>query len=127
MVILDEEVKMSIVTILDILKQIVDPVQAKATQDKYRVTLISKRLVESILQFYALLQENHGLRRQAITPENIPSNLSPWASTLLISFLSFIKKEILLSLASDESAQLSQIENEAIVIYIYIWELKLVI
>lgn len=105
MVILDEEVKMSIVTILDILKQIVDPVQAKATQDKYRVTLISKRLVESILQFYALLQENHGLYRQVVSSKNIPSNPSPWAPTLFKSLLSFIRKGLLLSPTLDESAQ----------------------
>ncbi|KAG8059651.1 hypothetical protein GUJ93_ZPchr0002g23916 [Zizania palustris] len=113
MVILGEEVAASKLTIFDITKQICDAVQARAEKDKnHGVVLIPEGLVESIPEFYALLQEIHGLHGKGVSMENISSQLSPWASALFEFLPPFIRKQLLLHPESDDSAQLSQIETE---------------
>jgi len=74
--------------------------------------LIPEGLVESIPELYALLQEIHGLHNKGVSVENISSSLSPWASALFEFLPPFIRKQLLLHLESDDSAQLSQIETE---------------
>ncbi|KAG1359022.1 Pyrophosphate--fructose 6-phosphate 1-phosphotransferase subunit alpha [Cocos nucifera] len=113
MVILGEEVAASKLTIFDITKQICDAVQGRAEKDKYHgVILIPEGLVESVPELYALIQEIHGLHLHGASAENIPSQLSPWASALFEFLPPFIRKQLLLHPESDDSAQLSQIEIE---------------
>ncbi|KAI3730257.1 hypothetical protein L1987_61426 [Smallanthus sonchifolius] len=113
MVILGEEVVASKLTIFDITKQICDAVQARAEQEKYHgVILLPEGLIESIPEVNALLQEVHRFLRQGISKDKIPSQLSPWASALFQFLPPFIREELLLYPASDDSAQLSQIETE---------------
>ncbi|KAJ4763288.1 Pyrophosphate--fructose 6-phosphate 1-phosphotransferase subunit alpha [Rhynchospora pubera] len=119
MLILGEEVALSKLTLFDITKQICDVVQARASVDKYHgVILIPEGLVESIPEMYALLQEIHELHRNGIPAEKISSHLSPWASALFEFLPPFIKKELLLSPESDNSAQLSQIETEKLLAHL---------
>ncbi|KAK9063992.1 hypothetical protein SSX86_017864 [Deinandra increscens subsp. villosa] len=113
MVILGEEVVASKLTIFDITKQICDAVQARAEREKYHgVILLPEGLIESIPEVNALLQEIHRFIRQGISKDKIPSQLSPWASALFQFLPPFIREELLLYPASDDSAQLSQIETE---------------
>ncbi|MFS7960001.1 putative diphosphate--fructose-6-phosphate 1-phosphotransferase [Helianthus anomalus] len=113
MVILGEEVVASKLTIFDITKQICDAVQARAEKEKYHgVILLPEGLIESIPEVNALLQEIHRFLRQGISDDKIPSQLSPWASALFQFLPPFIREELLLYPASDDSAQLSQIETE---------------
>ncbi|KAJ0968110.1 hypothetical protein J5N97_025027 [Dioscorea zingiberensis] len=113
MVILSEEVASSKLTLFDITKRICDAVQARAEKDKYHgVILLPEGLVESIPEVYALLQEIHDLLKKGVSVDSISTQLSPWASALYQSLPPFIKKQLLLSPDSDESAQLSQIETE---------------
>ncbi|XP_076919534.1 pyrophosphate--fructose 6-phosphate 1-phosphotransferase subunit alpha-like [Bidens hawaiensis] len=113
MVILGEEVVASKLTIFDITKQICDAVQARAEKEKYHgVILLPEGLIESIPEVNALLQEIHRFLRQGVSKDKIPSQLSPWASALFQFLPPFIKEELLLYPASDDSAQLSQIETE---------------
>lgn len=113
MVILSEEVTSSKLTLFDITKKICDAVQARAEQDKYHgVILLPEGLIESIPEAYALLQEIHVLLKKGTHIDQISANLSPWASALFESMPIFIKRQLLLSPESDESAQLSQIETE---------------
>ncbi|KDP36731.1 hypothetical protein JCGZ_08022 [Jatropha curcas] len=119
MVILGEEVAASKLTLFDITTQICDAVQARAEQDKYHgVILLPEGLIESIPEVYALLKEIHGLLRQGVTPNNISSQLSPWASALFEFLPPFIKKQLLLYPESDDSAQLSQIETEKLLAHL---------
>ncbi|URE34874.1 pyrophosphate--fructose 6-phosphate 1-phosphotransferase [Musa troglodytarum] len=119
MVILGEEVAVSKRTIFDITKQICDAVQARAEKDKYHgVVLIPEGLVESIPELYALLQEIHGLHRHGVSVENIPLQLSPWASALFEFLPLFMRKQLLLHPESDDSAQLSQIETERLLAHL---------
>ncbi|CAL9778756.1 unnamed protein product [Musa acuminata subsp. burmannicoides] len=119
MVILGEDVAVSKLTIFDITKQICDAVQARAEKDKYHgVILIPEGLVESIPELYALLQEIHGLHRQGVSVETIPSQLSPWASALFEFLPPFMRKQLLLHPESDDSAQLSQIETERLLAHL---------
>ncbi|KAJ0538095.1 putative diphosphate--fructose-6-phosphate 1-phosphotransferase [Helianthus annuus] len=113
MVILGEEVVASKLTIFDITKQICDAVQARAEKEKYHgVILLPEGLIESIPEVNALLQEIHRFLRQGVSNDKIPSQLSPWASALFQFLPPFIREELLLYPASDDSAQLSQIETE---------------
>ncbi|KAD2804637.1 hypothetical protein R6Q59_029910 [Mikania micrantha] len=113
MVILGEEVVASKLTIFDLTKQICDAVQARAEKEKYHgVIIFPEGLIESIPEVNALLQEIHRFLRQGISKDKIPSQLSPWASALFQFLPSFIREELLLYPASDDSAQLSQIETE---------------
>ncbi|XP_076889872.1 pyrophosphate--fructose 6-phosphate 1-phosphotransferase subunit alpha-like [Bidens hawaiensis] len=113
MVILGEEVVASKLTIFDITKQICDAVQARAEKEKYHgVILLPEGLIESIPEVNALLQEIHRFLRQGVSKDKIPSQLSPWASALFQFLPPFIREELLLYPASDDSAQLSQIETE---------------
>ncbi|XP_073103015.1 pyrophosphate--fructose 6-phosphate 1-phosphotransferase subunit alpha isoform X2 [Elaeis guineensis] len=113
MVILSEEVAASKLTLYDITKQICDAVQARAELGKYHgVILLPEGLIESIPEVYALLQEIHVLLKNGVSVDNVSKQLSPWASALYESMPPFIKKQLLLSPESDESAQLSQIETE---------------
>ncbi|KAK8934905.1 Pyrophosphate--fructose 6-phosphate 1-phosphotransferase subunit alpha [Platanthera zijinensis] len=115
MVILSEEVTASKLTLFDITKRICDAVQARANQDKYHgVILLPEGLIESIPEAYALLQDIHVLLKKGTQTDQISTNLSPWASALFESMPIFIKRQLLLSPESDESAQLSQIETEKI-------------
>ncbi|KAJ9186276.1 hypothetical protein P3X46_001874 [Hevea brasiliensis] len=119
MVILGEEVAASKLTLFDLTKQICDAVQVRAEQDKYHgVILLPEGLIESIPEVYALLKEIHGLLRQGVTPNNISSQLSPWASALFEFLPPFIKKQLLLYPESDDSAQLSQIETEKLLAHL---------
>ncbi|OAY50359.1 pyrophosphate--fructose 6-phosphate 1-phosphotransferase subunit alpha [Manihot esculenta] len=119
MVILGEEVASSKLTLFDLTKQICDAVQARAEQDKYHgVILLPEGLIESIPEIYALLKEIHGLLRQGVPPNNISSQLSPWASALFEFLPPFIKKQLLLHPESDDSAQLSQIETEKLLAHL---------
>ncbi|CAD5167432.1 unnamed protein product [Musa acuminata subsp. malaccensis] len=119
MVILAEDVAVSKLTIFDITKQICDAVQARAEKDKYHgVILIPEGLVESIPELYALLQEIHGLHRQGVSVETIPSQLSPWASALFEFLPPFMRKQLVLHPESDDSAQLSQIETERLLAHL---------
>ncbi|GKB23849.1 pyrophosphate--fructose 6-phosphate 1-phosphotransferase subunit alpha, partial [Tanacetum coccineum] len=74
-VILGEEVATSKLTIFDLTKQICDVIQAKAEQEKYNgVMLPPKGLIESIPEFYALLQvskahEIHYLLRGGVSAD----------------------------------------------------------
>ncbi|XP_043717648.1 pyrophosphate--fructose 6-phosphate 1-phosphotransferase subunit alpha-like [Telopea speciosissima] len=113
MVILSEEIASSKLTLFDITKRICDAVQDRAEQDKYHgVILLPEGLIESIPELYALLQEIHALHKKAVSVEEISSQLSPWASALFQFLPLYIKKQLLLSPESDNSAQLSQIETE---------------
>ncbi|KAK1416548.1 hypothetical protein QVD17_32339 [Tagetes erecta] len=113
MVILGEEVVASKLTIFDITKQICDAVQARAEKEKYHgVILLPEGLIENIPEVNALLQEIHRFLRQGISKDKIPSQLSPWASALFQFLPPFIREELLLYPASDDSAQLSQIETD---------------
>ncbi|EFJ20412.1 hypothetical protein SELMODRAFT_108705 [Selaginella moellendorffii] len=113
MVILGEEVATSKMTLFDVTKQICDAIQARAEHEKYHgVILLPEGLIESIPEVYALLQEIHGLQKQNIEVEHIPTRLSPWASALFEFLPPFIKKQFLLDRESDDSVQLSQIETE---------------
>lgn len=119
MVILGEEVAASKLTLFDLTKQICDAVQARAETDKYHgVILLPEGLIESIPEFYALLQEIHGLHREGVSIENISAQLSPWASALFEFLPPFIKKQLLLHPESDDSAQLSQIETEKLLAHL---------
>ncbi|KAF9611056.1 hypothetical protein IFM89_026936 [Coptis chinensis] len=78
------EIASSKLTLFDLTKQICDAVQTRAEQDKnHGVILLPEGIIESIPEVYALLQEIHGLHRQAAASSRI-----------------------------DDSAQLSQIETE---------------
>ncbi|XP_065037007.1 pyrophosphate--fructose 6-phosphate 1-phosphotransferase subunit alpha-like [Musa acuminata AAA Group] len=113
MVILGEEVASSKLTLHDITKRICNAVQSRAEKGKYHgVILLPEGLVESIPEVYALLQEIHVLLKNGVSTESISGQLSPWASALFESMPPFIKKQLLLSPESDQSAQLSQIETE---------------
>jgi pyrophosphate--fructose-6-phosphate 1-phosphotransferase len=115
MVLLGEEVANSKLTLFDVTKQICDAIQARGEQGKHHgVILLPEGLIESIPEFYALLQEINGLLRgdEDIRVENISKMLSPWASALFDFLPIFIKKQLLLDRESDGSVQLSQIETE---------------
>ncbi|GMP40656.1 hypothetical protein CsSME_00011017 [Camellia sinensis var. sinensis] len=119
MVILGEEVSVSKLTLFDLTKQICDAVQARANQEKYHgVILLPEGLIESIPEVYALLQEIHGLLSQGVSVDSISSHLSPWASALFEFMPPFIRKQLLLYLESDDSAQLSQIETEKLLAFL---------
>ncbi|CAK7345956.1 unnamed protein product [Dovyalis caffra] len=119
MVILGEEVAASKLTLFDLTTQICDAVQARAEQDKnHGVILLPEGLIESIPEVYALLKEIHSLLRQCVAPDNISSQLSPWASALFEFLPQFIKKQLLLRPESDDSAQLSQIETEKLLAHL---------
>nr|GEW12911.1 pyrophosphate--fructose 6-phosphate 1-phosphotransferase subunit alpha 2 [Tanacetum cinerariifolium] len=94
MVILAEEVAALKLTLFHISKQICDAVQARAGQG----------LTESIPEVFAQLQR--------VSTDNISAKLSPWASALFEFMPPFIRKQLLLHPESDDSAQLSQIENK---------------
>ncbi|GJX45212.1 pyrophosphate--fructose 6-phosphate 1-phosphotransferase subunit alpha 2 [Tanacetum coccineum] len=69
-VILGEEVAASKLTIFDLTKQICDVIQAKAEQEKYNgVMLPPEGLIESIPEFYALLQDIHCLLRGGVSAD----------------------------------------------------------
>ncbi|PKA60658.1 Pyrophosphate--fructose 6-phosphate 1-phosphotransferase subunit alpha [Apostasia shenzhenica] len=57
-------------------------------------------------------KEIHALLKKETPTDQISANLSPWASALFESMPAFLKRQLLLSPDSDESAQLSQIETE---------------
>lgn len=117
MVILGEEVSTSKMTLFEVTKQICDAVQARAEHDKYHgVILLPEGLIESIPEVYALLEEIHGHMRQGIHVEDIPSQLSPWASALFEFLPPFIRSQFMLEKESDDSAQLSQIETEKLLV-----------
>ncbi|KAF8406759.1 hypothetical protein HHK36_008851 [Tetracentron sinense] len=119
MVILGEEVASSKLTLFDLTKQICDAVQSRAEQDKYHgVILLPEGLIESIPEVYALLQEIHGLHRKGVSVDDISSQLSPWASALFEFLPPFIRKQLLLHPESDDSAQLSQIETEKLLVHL---------
>ncbi|KAL4178549.1 hypothetical protein AMTRI_Chr13g82850 [Amborella trichopoda] len=126
MVILGEEVASSKLTLFDVTKRICDAVQARAEQDKYHgVILLPEGLIESIPEIHALLQEICGLHSRGVSVDNISSLLSPWASALFEFLPPFIKKQLLLSPASDNSAQLSQIETEKLLAQLVETEMSL--
>jgi pyrophosphate--fructose-6-phosphate 1-phosphotransferase len=113
MVLLGEEVATSKLTLFDVTKQLCDAIQARGEQGKnYGVILLPEGLIESIPEFYALLQEINSLLKQDVSVENISSRLSPWAAALFDFLPIFIKKQLLLDRESDGSVQLSQIETE---------------
>lgn len=113
MVILGEDVSTLKMTLFDVTKQICDAVQARADKDKYHgVILLPEGLIESIPEVYALLEEIHDHMKQGVHVEDIPSQLSPWASALFEFLPPFIRSQFLLEKESDDSAQLSQIETE---------------
>ncbi|OVA01246.1 Phosphofructokinase domain [Macleaya cordata] len=112
-VILSEEAASSKLTLFDITKRICDAVQARAEQDNYHgVILLPEGLIESIPEVHTLLQEILALHKKGVPVDNISAQLSPWASALFEFLPLFIKKQLLLSPESDDSAQLSQIETE---------------
>ncbi|OAY63979.1 Pyrophosphate--fructose 6-phosphate 1-phosphotransferase subunit alpha [Ananas comosus] len=116
MVILGEEVASSKLTLYDITKRICDAVQDRAEQGKnHGVILLPEGLIECIPEVYALLQEIHVLLKDGVSVDKISAQLSPWAAALFESMPPFIKKQLLLSPDSDESAQLSQIETEKLI------------
>ncbi|GKD02288.1 pyrophosphate--fructose 6-phosphate 1-phosphotransferase subunit alpha [Tanacetum coccineum] len=88
MVILGEEVAASKLTIFELTKRICDAVQARAEQEG---------LIESVPEFYALLQEIHSLLREGVSADNISFQLSPWASALFEFLPPFIRKQLLLN------------------------------
>ncbi|KAF8379080.1 hypothetical protein HHK36_028508 [Tetracentron sinense] len=112
-VILSEEISSSKLTLFDITKRICDAVQARAEEGKYHgVILLPEGLIESIPEVHALLQEIHALHKNGVSVDKISAQLSPWASAMFKFLPPFIKKQLLLSPESDDSAQLSQIETE---------------
>ncbi|KAL6643349.1 hypothetical protein ACP70R_019014 [Stipagrostis hirtigluma subsp. patula] len=113
MVILAEEVALSKLILMEIINKICDGVEARAAQGKYHgVLLIPERLIESIPEMYALIQEINILYNNNVPKDNIPSELSPWAASLFKFLPPFIRTELLLYQESDNSAQLSQIDTE---------------
>ncbi|XP_068634982.1 pyrophosphate--fructose 6-phosphate 1-phosphotransferase subunit alpha-like [Aristolochia californica] len=113
MVILSEEVAASKLTLFDLTKRICDAVEARAETDKYHgVILLPEGLIENIPEVHALLQEIHNLFKKGVSADNISTQLSPWASALYQFLPPFIRKQLVLTPESDDSAQLSQIETE---------------
>ncbi|XP_010275338.1 PREDICTED: pyrophosphate--fructose 6-phosphate 1-phosphotransferase subunit alpha-like [Nelumbo nucifera] len=126
MFILSEEVASSKLTLFDITKRICDAVQDRAEQDKYHgVILLPEGLIESIPEVYALLQEIHQLHKKGVSSDNIPAQLSPWATAFFEFLPPFIRKQVLLSPESDDSAQLSQIETEKLLAQLVETEMNL--
>ncbi|EEC84297.1 hypothetical protein OsI_30782 [Oryza sativa Indica Group] len=119
MVILGEEVAFSKLTLKEIISKICDGVQARAAQEKYHgVLLISEGLIESIPEMFALIQEINILHSNKVPENNIPSQLSPWATALYNYLPPFIRRELLLHQDSDNSAQLSQIDTEQLLAHL---------
>jgi hypothetical protein len=58
---------------------------------------------------FALIQEINILHSNKVPENNIPSQLSPWATALYNYLPPFIRRELLLHQDSDNSAQLSQV------------------
>ena len=115
--------------------ELADVVEARAKEEKhFGVVLIPEGLIEFIPQVNALLKEIATARRVKLpalkqqassarpaTPSSIAAQtavaietaLTPWAKALLDSMPSFIRRQLLLeSQASDDKAQLNQIETE---------------
>ena len=132
-----EEVEARRMTLADVVAELADAVEARAQQGKqFGVVLIPEGLIEFIPQVNALLKEISTARRllKSAPGSKPPSGfrspalqevdarerdvklvdaLAPWAQALLNSMPMFIRRQLLLdSQASDDKAQLSQIETE---------------
>lgn len=131
-----EEIEAKRMTLAEVVGELADIVEMRAREGKhYGVVLIPEGLVEYIPQVNALLKEISTARRVKLpavqkrasrptTPTRttsasseaahaIETALTPWARALLDSMPSFIKKQLLLEAqASDDKAQLNQIETE---------------
>ena len=120
-----EEVAARRMTLKEVVTEIADTVMERARLGKnFGVVLIPEGLVGYIPEVSALLREiaavRRALGRTAATPGGraadaraVQDQLTPWASALLLSLPFFIRQQLLLeSTASDDSAQLGQIETE---------------
>jgi len=128
-----EEVEARRMTLAEVVAELADAVEARAREGKhFGVCLVPEGLIEFIPQVNALLKEISAARRAlsaaatreptaaagrseggSVRPEAIVESLSPWATALLNSMPSFIRKQMLLEAqASDDKAQLNQIETE---------------
>ena len=129
-----EEVAARRMTLKEVVAEIADAVLERARLGKnFGVVLIPEGLVGYIPEVSALLREIAAVRRAlgrtaATTPGGpgrgggggraadaraVQEQLTPWAAALLLSLPYFIRQQLLLeSTASDDSAQLGQIETE---------------
>ena len=130
-----EEIEAKRLTLAEVVGELADVVEARAKEGKhFGVVLIPEGLIEFIPQVNALLKEIATARRVKLpalkqqassarpaTPSSIAAQtavaietaLTPWAKALLDSMPSFIRRQLLLeSQASDDKAQLNQIETE---------------
>jgi diphosphate--fructose-6-phosphate 1-phosphotransferase len=102
-------------TLADIVNELADAVEARAKEGKhFGMCLIPEGLIEFIPQVNALLKEISTARRlQPNAGHTITEALTPWSAALLNSMPAFIRKQLLLEAqASDDKAQLNQIETE---------------
>jgi len=137
-----EEVEARRMTLQDVAAELADVVELRAREGKhFGVCLIPEGLIEFIPQVNALLKEiaaarratraataapasvsqsarSHNESQRARLDDSLRANaiveaLSPWAGALLNSLPQFIRKQMLLEgQASDDKAQLNQIETE---------------
>lgn len=115
-----EEIEAKRMTLVEIVAELADAVEARAREGKhFGVVLIPEGLVEFIPQVNALLKEIAQASRvtaakgERAAADAIEAALTPWAKALLDSMPLFIKKQLLLEVqASDDKAQLNQIETE---------------
>lgn len=121
-----EEIAARRMTLAEVVAEIADTVLDRARQGKhFGVVLIPEGLVAYIAEVSALLREIGTIRRAlgktSATPGGgkvgdtraLLEQMTPWARALLDSLPFFIRQQLLLeSTASDDSAQLGQIETE---------------
>lgn len=110
-----EELEARRMTLADIVGEIADAVAERAAAGKhFGVVLIPEGLIEYIPQVNAMLKEISSARRLgAASAETVTSMLTPYSAALLASLPAFIQQQVLLeNQASDDKAQLSQVETE---------------
>jgi diphosphate--fructose-6-phosphate 1-phosphotransferase len=113
-----EEIEARRLSLAEVVAELADVVEARAREGKhFGVALIPEGLIEFIPQMNALLKEVAAVRRMhaasGVTTKSLVDALSPYSSALLNSLPAFIRKQLLLETqASDDKAQLNQIETE---------------
>jgi len=115
MALIGEELEARRMTLAEIVAEIADMVAERAANGKhYGVVLIPEGLLEYVPQVNALLKEIAAARRLgASTQDKITPMLTPYSAALLESMPGFIQEQLMLEQqASDDKAQLSQIETE---------------
>jgi len=117
-----EEIEARRMSLAAIVSELADTVTERAAEGKrFGIVLIPEGLVEYIPEVNALMREISVARAQRASSKNgkaaskaeILALLTPWSAALLQSMPPFIQQQLLLeTCASDQKAQLSQIETE---------------